>query len=123
MKRIRCGPRRLLPSQAALRRFGLKHNQRCVQWILGLVDETKEPHALLRHRFRSKVGGRPVRLRVCSRIALPGSRPHAQRYRSLSELTAAHACQAWLDPVRLPAPEALTSQPDGSPLIFLLQVA
>ncbi|KAK9821140.1 hypothetical protein WJX81_007543 [Elliptochloris bilobata] len=58
------------------------------QWILGLVDETKAPQTLLRHRFSSKVGGRP----------------------------------AWLHPVRLPAVEALTSQPDGRPLVFLLQV-
>lgn len=30
------------------------------QWLLGFVDEA-DPAALLRHRFPSKVGGRPVR--------------------------------------------------------------
>ncbi len=36
-------------------------------------------------------------------------------------LTAPGRPQAWLDPVRLPPADALHSQPDGSPLVFLLQ--
>ena len=39
-----------------------------------------------------------------------------------NRLNSSSACQAWLDPVNLPPGEAVTSEPDGSPLIFLLQV-
>eukprot|EP00955_Chlamydomonas_euryale_P097344 365069-Chlamydomonas_euryale.AAC.19 len=30
------------------------------QWMLGFVEEPEAPTSLLRHRFPSKVGGRPV---------------------------------------------------------------
>ncbi len=39
------------------------------QWMLGFVDQAESPTALLRHRFPSKVGGRPVR----------GQRAHSSR--------------------------------------------
>ena len=31
-----------------------------LQWLLGFVQDTAAPYSLLRHRFKSKVGGRPV---------------------------------------------------------------
>ena len=31
-----------------------------MQWMLGFVDAAESPSDLLRHRFPSKVGGRPV---------------------------------------------------------------
>ncbi len=34
--------------------------RRLVQWMLGFVDDAESPATLLRHRFPSKVGGRPV---------------------------------------------------------------
>ena len=59
------------------------------QWVLGfLAPPPPDATALLRHRFQSKLGGRP----------------------------------AWLDPVHLPPPSALTCGVTGAPLDFLLQV-
>ena len=78
-------------------------SQLCLQWILGLVDETMEPHALLRHRFRSKIGGRPVR--VCSYCALPGNCPTVICHLSLLSFLARRGWTlcACLHPKRLPA--------------------
>jgi hypothetical protein len=64
----RCG-NVLLLSRSVLHHRRMKHTsayamlKECcasAQWLLGFIDEA-DPAALLRHRFPSKVGGRPVR--------------------------------------------------------------
>lgn len=49
-----------------------------MQLLLGFVEEPEAPHALLRHRFPSKVGGRPVSTTAAAAACVQHVRAHAR---------------------------------------------
>lgn len=95
-----------------------------LQWLLGFVEEA-EPAALLRHRFPSKAGGRPVRASFLGFDLSSSVRmSRLQATPTVLPLMACHtAAQAWLNPVHLPTAEQLTCNITSKPLDFLLQAS
>ncbi len=90
-----------------------------VSWNLGFVEEPESPQLLLRHRFPSKVGGRPVGPRVSPHPIrtqhVPGSSSSMQQLARLASMHAARLVCAFQVCEMVPACWVLSSAKRYSP--------